>query len=75
VYDLKNTFSQKGFYNYSAKTQILNHEKIIKLKDVESFRGLLAHLRMQTEFVKSRTSQQLKLNREFIAFLETQLTE
>lgn len=75
VYDMNNTFSQKGFYNYSAETQILDHERILQLKDLKSFQGLLAHLRMQTEYVKSRTSYQIKLNREFITFLEAKLLD
>jgi len=75
VYDLNNTFSQKGFYNFTTEQPILNHERIMLLKDDKRFRGHLSHLRMYTEYVILRATRQIKATEELIAFLEMKLSE
>ena len=71
VFDLENTFSQKGVYDSDSKNQILNHDKLITLKDDPYFQGFLVNFRMWTENLISDGEELIKLNEQLVLFLES----
>jgi len=62
VFDLENTFSQKGVYDSDSKNQILNHDKLITLKDDPYFQGFLVNFRMWTENLISDGEELINVN-------------
>ena len=70
VFNLENAYTQDRVYDYSSKNQILNHDKLIALKDNSYFQGFLVNLRMWTAKLIMDGEKLVKLNNELITLLE-----
>ena len=71
VFNLENTFTQKGVFDFDSRNQVLNHDKLIALKDEPFFQGFLVNFRMWTQNLISDGEKLIELNKDLVLFLES----